>query len=129
MVDRNDMLTWQVVRKGVFYEKPEDAMGHVRVYCGPACVAMIPIFDESEEALERAFKAAESVAEAVNGVTTDTYGLTPKEVSLIRAGKKIQAIKAFRMRTLCGLRESKKMVDAVTEAFNVRVLRDEENEW
>lgn len=126
MVDRNDIVSWQAAKKGIFLESPEDAMGHLRIYCGPACVAMIPIFDETEEAFERALKTAHFVAEAANhGITA--HGLTSTEVSLLEQDKKIQAIKSLRTRLNCGLREAKAMIDAVAKACDIRICRGEDD--
>jgi len=118
---------WKIATNAVFTKPPAGAEGHLRIYCGPACVAIIPIADQSEEATKRAIQTAEFLAESVNhGVTA--YGLSLIEVAKIQRGEKIQAIKSLRGRLNCGLREAKQLIDDIISACGIRVLTEDELE-
>jgi hypothetical protein len=110
---------WKLIEQAVFTEPPAGADGHLRIYCDAACVAIIPVADSSQEAIDRAMQLGHYIADAMNegleakpGIVfgsksrSDEPVVTWKELQLIREGNRIDAVKAIRSRLGCELREA-----------------------
>lgn len=106
---------WKLIGQAVFTEPPAGAYGHLRIYCDAACVAIIPVADSSQEAVDRAIQLGQYLADAVNKTTStkdkDDTVITWTELDWIRQNDRISAIKSIRKRTNCSLRDAIDLVE------------------
>ena len=110
------MPEWRVADKAVFKETLPQEFLHVRIYCGHACVAILPIFDDSDISVATAMELAAHLASFVNNPRSnaDVIGLTRDQIKRSNTDK-ISVIKEVRMKYGIGLRESKAIVDLFSQ--------------
>jgi hypothetical protein len=100
-------MIWKAFKKGIFFMLPTEH-GSIRVYDGQTCVMIIPIQGPDLVDVDAAQSLASNILEAYRSASP---ALTDIELDLVKGGKTLSAVRAYRERTGASLYDSKKMID------------------